>query len=58
MNGNIDELTKATKMQSEWSINKMHMAKKLFHKSSHCVWKKQYFIAQPGGETMTIRDQN
>ncbi len=30
-NGNIDELTKTMKMQSEWiSINKMHAAKKLF----------------------------
>ncbi len=37
LTGNINELTKAIKMQSEWiPLNKTHAAKKLFRKSSHC----------------------
>jgi hypothetical protein len=33
LNGNIDELTQAMKMQSEWiSINKMHAAHKTISK--------------------------
>jgi hypothetical protein len=44
LNGNIDELMKAMKMQSEWiSINKMYAAKKPFLKVI-LLWLKETLL--------------
>ncbi len=58
LNGNIDELAKAMMNQSEWiSIIKMQAANKTISKVISLWLEENYFIAQPGGETMTVCDQ-